>query len=261
MAPEAARRVKAVFPDAIIVILIRAQPEMIAAAYTQYVRGGGTHGPRRYLFPARYVLGAFRHAYKAPRFAFEHFEYDRLIAHYDALFGRDQVVVRCYEQLRSGHDAFIDDLCQATGLRLDRSAISHRKSNASFGLATMWLGRLLGLFTARSVMDKAYIVGIPGFYEIRRLLLKGFAAIDPTPSGLAALPGSIVRHIRERYAESNRRLVQSRALDLENFGYPVEEAVTTSPSNVTMLNRRADRQSESTVVSASPARSRHRHHR
>jgi len=221
LAPEIARRIKLVYPSAMIVMLIRAQPQMVAATYVQYIRGGGTHGPRRYLFPGRYLLGAYRHAYKAPRFAFEHFRYDRLIAHYDALFGQENVVVRPYEALKAGHVDFLDDLCRTTGLRVDRSMIQFRADNKSFGLATLWIGRLLGLFTARSVMDKTCLLGIPGFYELRRVILKGIATLDPTPSGLAVLPRSVLDHVRSFYAEGNGRLAVMRDLDLIGLGYPV----------------------------------------
>lgn len=229
MAPEAARRIKAVFPDAIIVIMIRAQPQMLAASYVQYVRGGGTYGARRYLLPDRYVQGASRHRYKAPRFAFEHFEYDRLVAYYDGLFGRQNVIVRTYEALQSDAATFMAELAAAIGLELDIASVPVTVKNKSFGQATILLGRLLGLFTARSVMDKAFLVSIPGFYEVRRITMKAFAAVDPTPSGVAVLPRALIRHAQERYAASNERLAAMRPLNLATLSYPLP---TLAPNDI-----------------------------
>ena len=100
LAPEVARRIKAVLPDARIVIFIRNQFEICRATYAQYVSGGGTWGQGRYFETARRVRGALTRPWKAPAFEFEHFEFDRLIAHYDALFGKDRVLVYPYEWLR-----------------------------------------------------------------------------------------------------------------------------------------------------------------
>lgn len=230
MAPEAARRIREVFPDALIVIMIRAQPQMISASYVQYVRGGGTFGPRRYLFASDYFTGARRHAYKLPLFAFEHFEYDRLVAYYDALFGPDNVLVLPYEALRRDADGFLDRFADLAGMLLDRAMISHASANRSFGRLTIATGRLLGLFTARSVVDKAYLISIPGFYELRRLLLKLVSRYDAPAIPEKILGYPIVRHIRAHYAASNRRLARMRTLSLREFGYPLEEADAPSPA-------------------------------
>jgi len=102
VAPEVARRLKAVFPDARIVIGIRAQPEMLAAAYSQYVKDGGTHGTRRFLFPDSYFFAASEYRTQAPRFDLAHFEYQRLIRVYLDLFGKENVHVLLFEQFRAG---------------------------------------------------------------------------------------------------------------------------------------------------------------
>lgn len=220
MGPEAARRIKATLPDAQIVILIRSQPEAIAASYVQYVRGGGTHGPTRYLFPGRRLTGARRHPYKAPAFAFEHFEYDRLIAHYHAVFGAENVLVLPYETLRADADAFLARYAHAVGLQLAPGGVVHRKSNRSFGPATLLTGRLLGLLTDRSVVDKACLLSIPGFYEVRRQVLSLMSRFERSAPPGAILGPRNLAHIEARYADSNARTTALRGLDLSALGYP-----------------------------------------
>ena len=90
VAPEVARRIKATLPDARIVIGIRAQPGMLAAAYSQYVKDGGTFGVKRFLFPDSYFFAASEYRTQAPRFDLAHFEYQRLIRVYLDIFGKDE---------------------------------------------------------------------------------------------------------------------------------------------------------------------------
>jgi hypothetical protein len=224
MAPEVARRIKLLYPDARIVILIRAQPAMIAATYIQYVRGGGTFGPRRYLLPGRYLLGAPRHAYKSPRFEFEHFEYDRLIAFYDELFGRENVIVLPHEELRRDEHTFLSRMKAELGLQLDPAFAGHESVNRSFGRFTILAGRFLGLFTARSVVDKTYLLNIPGLYELRRPILNALARFDPPAAPEKILGRPLIEYIQTRYAASNRRLAQLRDIDLAGLGYPMGPA-------------------------------------
>lgn len=223
IAPEVARRIQAVLPDARIVIVIRAQASAIAASYVQYVRGGGTYGPTRYLHPARFLTGARRHAYKAPGFAFEHFEYDRLIAHYDALFGAKNVLVLPFETLRADPHAFLAAYAQSVGLDLASGDATRFRPNRSFGRATILAGRLTGLLTARSVTHKDCLISIPGFYDLRRQLLKLMSRFDPGASPAAILGGRNLALIRERYADSNDRTARLRDLNLGALGYEVSE--------------------------------------
>ena len=45
LSKEVAHRLKESFPDATILVFVRSQPRIIAAAYAQYVKGGGTYSP------------------------------------------------------------------------------------------------------------------------------------------------------------------------------------------------------------------------
>ena len=230
MAPEAARRIKATFPDALVVIVIRGQPEMIASTYVQYVRGGGTFGVRRYLFGGRWSLGALQHPYKAPRFDFGHFEYDRLVAYYDTLFGSENVLVLPYEELCRSPEAFLATLACQAELEFEGEPPSRKRSNVSFGRFTIAVARLLGLFTSRSVVNKTVLLSIPGFYEIRRLVLKGLGRFDRAASAKAILGQEHLAGIQRHYVESNSRLLALRGLKLRELGYPVDLVSRQTPA-------------------------------
>lgn len=204
-----ADRLAATFPDAHVIIALRSQPQIIAATYQQYVRGGGTYSARRYLFPEKFNRGAFAESYKVPRFALNHFEYDRLIAYYDTLFGRDNVHVFLYEDFRADRDTVLNALFRATGLAVDTDRVSAGRSNASYALPIVHAGRVLNHFTRRTVLDKRTIVHIPGWYTCRRYMLEtlnGTGWFGRAPAPAALLGADIVDVIEDHYADSNDRL-------------------------------------------------------
>jgi hypothetical protein len=133
-----------------------------------------------------------------------------------------------YEALARDPVAFLDRLEEASGIRLDRRAIGHARANPSFGLATLGLGRLLGLFTARSVVAKQCLISLPGFYELRRHLLNLVARFD-RPAGAETILGpAIADRVRRHYAASNQRLAMMRGLDLQALGYPLPADIASA---------------------------------
>ncbi|GFM27548.1 hypothetical protein [Novosphingobium sp. PY1] len=220
LAPEVARRVKSVLPDARIVIFIRNQFDICRATYAQYVSGGGTWGQRRYFETANFVRGALTRPWKAPVFQFEHFEYDRLVAHYDGLFGADRVHVYPYEWLKD-RSALIARLEGDLGLSLEALPPEGSRSNRSLGGAGLTAMRAVNLFTRQSVVNKDRIVDLPGGQALRhgaKWLLGQVPVINRRP---AQLSPRLRSRIAEHYPDSNRRLMALRDLPLEELGYPV----------------------------------------
>ena len=228
MAPEVTRRLFAVFPDAQIVIFVRNQLDIVRASYSQYVSGGGTFSFRRYLNSHAYVHGALTRPYKAPVFEWEHFEYDRLIAYYDQLFGRRNVHVYPYERLRDPAD-LLATMESDLGISFPAGVASTRPYNRSQPVAAMQIMRFVNLFTRQSVVNKNWIIDMPGGQALRhgaKFLLK---AVDGPPF---QLPHDLASEIRARYAPSNRQLRNLRDLDLGALGYPLPVEDDTVPEDV-----------------------------
>lgn len=224
LSAEMARRLKAVFPDARIVIFIRSQPAMIAAAYQQYIRGGGTYSVKRYLFSSQYLHGASADGYKIPRFSFAHFEYDRLIAHYDMLFGPENVFVTPYERFARDPAGALAEHERTLGIETGGIVPTSRRVNQSYGAALIPFARLLNLFTYRTVNDKRTLFHIPGWYTRRRKILEALnrtRIFGPPPAPEKLLGEDAVKWIESFYAQSNQRLEKSRAMGLKEWGYPV----------------------------------------
>lgn len=216
-----AERVRAVLPDATVVMVVRRQPAMVGACYLQYLRGGGTHGVHRYLFPEDHLFGAASEPWKAPRFGWDHLDYHRLAARYAELFGRERVRVYPYEALATDRDAFLRRFAADLRLELDWDRVGHARRNRSYNRPAALLARALNRFTARSVIDKRTLLHVPGLYTARRPLLEGVSRLARRPTPAALLGRRTVAWIEQRYWESNARLAADWDLDLAVHGYPM----------------------------------------
>ena len=226
LSKEMAQRIKSVFPDAQIVMLVRNQPSIIAASYQQYVKGGGTHSLHRYLFGENYLRGARGEIAKCPRFTFDHFDYAPLVAHYQELFGKQNVHVFAYEAFRAEPAAFLKDFCARLDFAVDLGAIAlSSSSNRSYGLLTMAIVRMLNLFTNRTVQDKHYIVHIPFWYAVARVLGEGLNRLPVfgwAPKSAGLLGEELRAWIGQRYWRGNLELKALTGLPLEDYGYALE---------------------------------------
>jgi len=223
LSKEVAHRLHSTLPGADLVVFIRRQPDVIGSGYAQYIRGGGTRSPGRYLHPKRYLHGAERLDYKIPRFSFEHFEYLPLLRHYADLFGRDRVHVFLFEAFREDPLVFLEEYERRFDLRPEPRPDPTRGNNASYRPWLVPIGRLVNLFTRRTVQDKYYLVHLPYWYSGRRAVLE---TLNRLPIGGAGSPACLlgaenVAFIQERYRATNRRLMEEFDLPLDRYGYPL----------------------------------------
>lgn len=226
--PAMAERIRAVLPDARIVVFVRSQAEMAAACYLQYVRGGGTHSVRRYLFPEAFLAGAYAQKFKVPRFAFDHLDYDRLVARYDLLFGRENIHVYPYEKL-ADPEAMLGRMEEDLELRLDHARLRFDRPNVSWGGRLLPLALFLNHFTARTVEDKKYVLNIPGFYPLRAAVLILLSRIFRDRARPDRLGPGLRRWIERRFAASNERLRALRPGLLPDGLYPAGGAAAPGP--------------------------------
>ena len=226
VAKEMANQLHAIAPEAKIVIFIREQAAMAASWYQQYLREGGTASVRHYLFPEDYLFLGKARPLKVPRFDFSAFDYDRLVAHYDSLFGRDRVFVFAYEQLARDPAAFIADFCRRLGLPFPEG-LDHSRLNSSYRAALVPVARALNLFSRREVADKATLVHIPFSFKAREYLLEKLNRLPlfgPVRSPEGLLGRATVDWIRQHFAASNRTLQKRMGVDLAELGYATELA-------------------------------------
>ncbi|SDG00655.1 hypothetical protein SAMN05216241_104100 [Limimonas halophila] len=233
LSKDVAYRVRDVFPDAQVVIFIRNQLDMLAATYLQYIRRGGTHTVRRFLYPYRHVRRYRTKAFKNPMFCLEHLDYHNLIQHYINIFGREKVHVFPYEAFRTNAGDFLKTYAALLGLDVDVDALSFSGTNVSYRMTTARLARLLNHVTVGDAPDS--ITPLP--LMPRKVNEVAMRQVNRTPlAGPKVTPERLFgrEHARElavRYAPGNRVLTEMLDVDLAGYGYPVAAAGQSAVSD------------------------------
>lgn len=122
--PLFAQRIKAVAPQARILVTIREQKKAIASTYMQYISRGGS------LPPAEFFAGATE-KYGYYYFDFRHFLYDRLIAQYMELFGKGEVLVVTLESFIRDPESVLGSIARFAGV--DPAAASRARPRRRVG--------------------------------------------------------------------------------------------------------------------------------
>ncbi len=197
-----ARRLHEVAPGARILIGIRAQARILPSVYMQYLLRGGTMTPEQF-FEGRTDLG-----YAA--FSADHFEYDRLVAHYQRLFGRSRVMVLQQEALMRDMDGAMARLAAFAGAAryrgLSRAARTpYAPSYPEY--AAPVLRRLNHVQS--STLNPRPIVALghtpEGLYRVAGFALRR-PPLAPLLKGRRPVSDHVERAFSGRFAESNRRL-------------------------------------------------------
>ena len=209
-------RLKSIAPDARILISIRAQLQLLPSVYMQYVSCGGTM-PCAQFFERQTPLGYFG-------FDAVHFEYDRLVGHYQNLFGRENVYVLPQESLKVDMAAAarkLAEFCDNTDFQgLTREA--HQVVMASYPeYAAPFLRR--ANHVQRSVLVPAPIFSLGetpgGLYRALGYVLKT-PALAQRLKNHKPVSNYVKTRFAGRYTQSNVRLahITDGKLDLSSYG-------------------------------------------
>lgn len=210
-----AERLFKIFPGAKILISIRAQLSVLPSIYMQYVSRGGTMTPRQF-FDEESSPGY-------PHFSAKTFEYDRLVSHYQRLFGSERVFILPQEALKSDMYNALGALADFSGNRLFSGLIegADRVRMASYPEYSAAILRRINHFQA-SVLNPNPVVAIG---ETPGGLYRGLGYILKQPAIRSAFGNHrpISRYVRKnfsgRFSESNARLssLTGNTLDLSAY--------------------------------------------
>lgn len=214
---ELADRLHATFPDDLVLVVIREQKSMILSAYRQYVRVGGTGSLKRYMHPP--VNGKSR----MPMFGIEYFEYDRLIAYYQARFGADRVLVLPYELLKNDVESFASSITGFVGIDCPAEIRRERANLGLSGLA-VHIKRPVNFFLVRDRVNPSALIHHP---KINLAVKRTFNNLDrATPVAVhrwfsRRMGAYVERQVGRHYQDCNRRIQELTGLDLGRYGYCV----------------------------------------
>lgn len=209
LSKDVAYRIHATLPDAQIVIFVRDPVGAIASAWVQYVKGGGTFGLHRYLFGRDRLSPVAPERDEVPGFALGHFDYHRLIAHYDGLFGAERVHVFRYEDFCADPRGFAATYAARFGLDIDLSQIDWGVRNPALSRPLLWAARGINLFTRRAVANKSCLLHIPGSYRLSRRLLRSASASGRFGRPLKSrdlIDDKLADRLRSYYAPGEQKL-------------------------------------------------------
>lgn len=216
---ETGLRLKALFPDAEIVIFIRNQIEMIASAYIQYVKGGGNYSVRKYLFDKQ-----FDYSNSRMLFSLDFFKYHHIIDFYKGLFGEDKVHVFLYEKFAENNKEFVRQFSRKFKLNVDAEKLDYSFQNIRLRKGLIPLARFTNSFSKRPIIYKYYLMHVPFWYLMNKkmiLFLNKFRLFGKLPDAKEVLGKKTVAFLEEFYRESNQRLIEEHQLEgLIRYNYP-----------------------------------------
>jgi hypothetical protein len=210
-----AERLHDVLPDARIVVCVRNQATMIPSFYSQHLKGGGYRSFRSWL----------------QTFPLEVFEYDRLVARYQELFGADAVSVLAFEHLVQDPDGFVAHLCDTISPGSPPAPDADVRSvNRGLAPPSQWVFRIANRLFRRSAANERPLLPAE---PVWRALESAVHRMDPVffpRMGRAGSPADrrLVEELLPRFGPSNTRLQALTGLDVAGYGYPMAAPAATA---------------------------------
>jgi len=211
------RRIKAVFPKARILLVIREQRALLMSMYIQYLKYGGWHTIGDFVDPESDG--------RLPCFSPSYLMYDRLIGLYQDTFGAANVLVLPYELFATAVQDYVGGICAFAGVpelpafppnKVENARRRNVSSYALRKLAYRFRPSSANAFAPSLVPRRFRAATIQGLWGLVDLVV---------PQGLEARLSQRLKAELDRaippgfYAESNRRAAALANLALTRFGY------------------------------------------
>lgn len=214
---ELANRLQTVFPDSTIILFIRRQTDIIASAYAQYIRDGGTISINEYLSqPPNFT---FQNILK---FSFEQLEYHRIIEYYNTLF-EGRVKVFLFEEISDNFKAFLYRFRQELDVELNDDLVDNRPLNRKHSRIIIRLNRCSNIFTRNGSMHKYYLIHIPGFHSASKKFwntIHHVGIFGESATSIGILGNDHFNAIKSHYIDSNIQLLDYVSKELlEKYDY------------------------------------------
>lgn len=210
-----AERLSRIWPEARILITIRSQLRILPSVYMQYLQRGGTLHHSRF-FSEEGDLG---YTWFSPH----HFEYHRLYARYQDLFGGDAVHLMQQEALAKDPERACSDLARFARAKTYDGLVenSTRARGASYPEYSAWALRRVNHFQG-SVLNRQPVVKVgtnpDGLYRAT-----GYVFNRPALKKLYADRRPVTSWVRKafsgRFSESNRKLAGMAPASLDLSAY------------------------------------------
>lgn len=207
-ADKVAQRLKALFPKAKILLIIREQHSIVYSMYQQHVRDGGRCTLTDYIGSDDQPEGF------VPPCQLSFFDYTELRKTYLQYFDEDSVLMLPLELLGKNAQEFSDRICTFAGAPLRKVPVSKRVNEAISPPAVAFLRATNCIFRVRDRPPSRW-----SGYQLSRRVAVRLSKIAPGKKRKAAWEAQIAARIGNRYENSNRALADAIGLDLGAMGY------------------------------------------
>jgi sulfotransferase family protein len=220
---EIANRLKAVFPEAKVLVVIREQRSMIVSTYKQYVKAGGPLPISGFIAPPRST------SRRVPWFDLRNFEYEHLIRYYRSLYGEDAVLTLAFDQLVHDPPAFAAAIGRFAERPLDHELLASlpyaARSNPALSAVDVAVRRRRNRLIARSEVHPAPAIESRWLRRLTRVVL-GVPVGSLVPQRVAERSEASLRRqveelVGDQYRESNRATAGLTGIDLAGYGWTV----------------------------------------
>ena len=224
-AKELADRIKMVFSNARILIIVREQQSMIRSLYSEHIAWGLPHSLKRFMHPIDPRL--------APQFQLDYLKYDKLIIYYQALFGKQNVLVLPYELFKYEPEKFLQSLHKFSEIQMDlknwlKELPIYEKFNPGRSMLYLHVQRFFNrMLIANCHNYTGWVKNFQRGYFLTQIFRGAARIIDPSIPGFLKDPfekrsqAYIERETEGQFTDSNRRLSELIHMDLIPFGYDV----------------------------------------
>ena len=211
-----ARRIKNIFPESRVLIMVREQKSFILSAYFQYLRMGGVGNVMAFLEQKT-------NRRRAAVFSPDHLLYVPQVEVYQSMFGNDNVCVIPYELFLNQPAEFIGKLssCVEQDILIDEK-VFQKHWNRKGRHFTMYHLRYVNTLVKYPFQRPHNFMGSNGVSFLAGLLIKGTGKLIPrsynnrTKNKIAA---TIENWVGDRYKITNQKLAKNLKMDLSKYGY------------------------------------------
>ena len=207
-------RLAEVFDSPKIFIVIREQKTLIASCYFNFLQKGGTSSLQEYMHPRNKM---------SPKFTKSYFMFNRLIAMYQEVFGKERVLVLPYEMFRDEPDCFFKKLGDFSGAAIPDSLPVQDQVNSRVNLFVESKLRYLNWLAEEGspYAEHTFYMG-KFFHKLNRSLKKRLAKVVPDSfeNNERTRHKKIIDDLRgDHYRESNLKTSELIGIDLTKYNY------------------------------------------
>jgi hypothetical protein len=220
---EIANRLKEVFPEAKVLVVIREQRSMILSTYKQYVKAGGPLPISRFIRPPRST------SRRVPWFDLRNFEYEHLLRYYHSLYGKNAVLALAFDQFVRDPPGFAAAIGRFADRPLDDELLASlpygARSNPALSAVDVAVRRCRNRLAERSEVHPAPVIESRRLRRLTRAVL-GVPVGSLVPQRVAERSEASLRRqveelVGDRYRESNRATAKLTGIDLAGYGWTV----------------------------------------